>query len=230
MEGFRLIRRPGLRRFVLVPLLVNILLFGGLLWAAVGWVQAASRYLMGYLPDWLDWLSILLWPLFVTLALLLVFYTFSTVANFIASPFNGLLAEAVEKQLRGEVLETGWMDVVRDIVPSLMSELRKLVYFLLRAVPLGILFLIPGPNIAAPFLWLLFSAWMLTIQYIDYPMANHRLFFNEQRRRLRMRPLLALGFGATALLFTLVPVINFLVMPVAVAGATALWAKEKRLQ
>ncbi len=229
MQGFRLIRRPGLRRFVLVPLLINLLLFGGLLWAAVGWVQALSQYLMGWLPAWLDWLSVLLWPLFGVLGLVLVFYTFSTVANFIASPFNGLLAEAVERQLRGEVMQSGWKELLRDIVPSLLSELRKLLYFLLRALPLGILFLIPVVNLAAPFLWFLFSAWMLALQYVDYPAANNRLFFAEQRRRLRRRPLVALGFGSTALLFTLIPVINFLVMPVAVAGATALWVNEQGL-
>ena len=230
LEGFRLIRRPGLRRFVLVPLLVNLLLFGGLLWAAVGWVETLSQYLMGWLPAWLDWLSVLLWPLFGVLGLVLVFYSFSTVANFIASPFNGLLAEAVERQLRGEVMQSGWKELLRDIVPSLLSELRKLAYFVLRAIPLGILFLIPIVNLAAPFLWFLFSAWMLALQYVDYPAANNRLFFAEQRRRLRRRPLVALGFGSTALLFTLIPVINFLVMPVAVAGATALWVREHRLE
>lgn len=227
LEGLALIRQPGLRRFVLVPLTINVGLFGGLLWWAVGWVNSAVQYLLGRLPDWLAWLSWLVWPVFVLLALLLVFYGFSALANFIAAPFNGLLAEAVETHLRGRTLESGWLDAVKDMPASLASELHKLGYFLLRAIPLGLLFLVPLANLAAPLLWLAFSAWMLAIQYADYPMANHRLRFAEQRRRLRRQPLLALGFGVAVLLLTLVPVANFLVMPAAVAGASAWWSKEQ---
>ena len=70
--GFVLLGRPGLRRFVVMPLLVNLLLFGGLLWWAFGWVEAASQYLLELLPGWLQWLSRLLVPVFVLTSLVLV--------------------------------------------------------------------------------------------------------------------------------------------------------------
>ena len=41
------------------------------------------------------------------------------------------------------------------------------------------------------------------------------------------RPL-ALGFGLAALCMTLIPVVNFIAMPAAVAGATALWIERLR--
>ncbi|MEN8761084.1 MAG: EI24 domain-containing protein, partial [Thiogranum sp.] len=41
LQGFSLLRKPGLRRFVLMPLLINIVLFGGLVWWAYGWVEGA---------------------------------------------------------------------------------------------------------------------------------------------------------------------------------------------
>jgi CysZ protein len=120
----------------------------------------------------------------------------------------------------------GWKALLADIVPSLVSELRKLLYIALRALPLALLFLIPPVNLAAPFLWALFSAWMLVIEYMDYPMGNHRLRFAEQRKRLRGRRLLGLGFGGASLLMTMIPVVNFLAMPASVAGATAMWVRE----
>jgi CysZ protein len=67
---------------------------------------------------------------------------------------------------------------------------------------------------------------MLALQYIDYPMANHGFKFSAIRSRLRGRRLLGLGFGAATAGMTLVPVLNFIVMPSAVAGATALWVRE----
>ena len=230
IQGFTLLRKPGLRRFVLMPLLINILLFGGLVWWAYGWVEGASEYLIGKLPEWLHWLRHVVVPVFVLTSLVVIFYGFSILANLIAAPFNGLLAEAVECHLTGKTLQGDWRQLLRDILPSIFSELRKLLYFLLRAVPLLLLLLIPVFNIAGSVLWVLFSAWMMTVQYIDYPMANHQLFFKEQRARLRKRPLLAWSFGGLVMACTMIPVVNFFVMPAAVAGATLIWVRENHLE
>lgn len=229
LEGVRLLRKPGLRRFVVMPLLINVLLFGGLIGLAYGWVDDSSRYLVAKLPDWLHWLSYLVIPVFVLTSLVVIFYGFSIVANLIAAPFNGMLAEAVECHLTGRRLEGDWRQLLRDVLPSILSELRKLLYFALRALPLLVLLLVPLVNVAASVFWVLFSAWMMTVQYMDFPMANHGLFFKDQRARLRKRPLLAWSFGGLVMLATLVPVVNFFVMPAAVAGATALWVRENGL-
>jgi len=230
LEGFSLLRKPGLRRYVLMPLLINILLFGGLIGWAYGWVDESTRAMTTGLPEWLSWLRYVVVPVFVLTSLVVIFFSFSIVANLIAAPFNGLLAEAVECHLTGKSLQSDWRQLLHDIIPSIMSELRKLLYFALRALPLLILLLVPLVNVAASVLWVLFSAWMMTVQYMDYPMANHQLFFKEQRARLRKRPLLAWSFGGLVMLCTLVPVLNFIVMPAAVAGATAIWVREGGLQ
>ncbi len=230
LQGFSLLRKPGLRRFVLMPLLINVLLFAGLIGWAYGWVDGYSRAMLAGLPDWLYWLRYIVVPVFVLTSLVVIFYGFSILANLIAAPFNGLLAEAVEKHLAGAELQGDWRQLLRDILPGILSELRKLLYFALRAIPLLLLLLIPLVNVAASVLWVLFSAWMMTVQYMDYPMANHHLFFSEQRARLRKRPMLAWSFGGLVMLCTLVPVVNFVVMPAAVAGATAIWVREKGLQ
>jgi CysZ protein len=231
LEGFRLVRQPGLRRYVAIPLLVSCVFFSGAIFGLSLWLEQLISLLLGYLPAWLDWLRYLLWPIFATAGILIIFYSFSLVTNLIAAPFNGMLAEAVEKHLTGQPVETGgWQALAKDFIPSILSELRKLLYFLLRALPLGILFLIPGINIAAPFIWGLFSAWMLAVEYIDYPMANHLLHFSKQRQLLRQRRMLSYGFGGSSLLMTMIPFVNFLAMPVSVAGATAMWVGELREQ
>jgi CysZ protein len=160
--------------------------------------------------------------------LVLVFYSFGLVANLITAPFNALLAEKVELHLTGRPLDQGGglAKAMRELVPSLFDELRKVLYALLWAIPFAGLFLIPGVNLAAPILWFLYTAWMLALQYVDYPMGNHGLQFRAMRVGLRHRRLLGLSFGAATAGMTLVPVLNFIVMPSAVAGATALWVGE----
>ena len=227
LQGLRLIRQPGLRRYVAIPLLISTTVFAGAIYGASYWLDSLMATLLGYLPSWLDWLRYLLLPVFYIVAVLIIFYCFSLITNLIAAPFNGMLAEAVEQHLTGQVIATGgWKAILKDLLPSLFAELRKLLYFILRAIPLGVLFLIPGVNLAAPFIWGLFSAWMLAIEYIDYPMANHLLHFSAQKKLLRRRRLLSYGFGGSSLLMTMIPVVNFFAMPVSVAGATAMWVGE----
>jgi len=78
----------------------------------------------------------------------------------------------------------------------MIDELRKLLFAVLVAVHFLILFLIPGINLAAPVLWFLYTASMLTLEYSDYPIGNHGLRFREMRRHWRKNRALGLGFGA----------------------------------
>ncbi len=227
-RGLKLINTPGLRRFVIIPVSINILVFTLSIWVLVQQFTPLVEKWIAYLPEWLAWLEWLFWLIFALAAILLVFYTFALLANLIAAPFNGLLAEAVEKHLTGEPLPSGGslVKALKETPNALFDELRKIGYFLLRAIPLLILFWIPLLNLAAPVLWMLFSAWMMAVEYHDYPMGNHGLLFSTQRKRLGQRRMMSLGFGGMTMLATMIPVVNFLVMPAAVAGATALWVQH----
>lgn len=227
LRGVRLVFAPGIRAYVVVPLLVNVVLFAAILYFGFGLIGELIDWMLASLGDWFDWLRYLLWPLLVVVALVVVFFTFSLVGNLVAAPFNGLLAEAVECHITGEPFPGGgFRKMLRDLGATLGSELRKLAYIVMWGIPALVLFVIPGLNLAAPFVWMLFGAWMLAISFVDYPMGNHGLTFPEQRRRLGEHRYLALGFGGAAMVAVAIPLVNFLVIPAAVAGATILWVER----
>ncbi|SLM61935.1 MULTISPECIES: sulfate transporter CysZ [Dickeya] len=230
LQGWQLLSLPGIRRFVLLPLLVNILIMGSAFWWLFHRLGEWIPQLMTHIPGWLQWLSYLLWPLVTVFVLLVFSYFFSTLANLIASPFNGLLAEHLEARLTGQALPSaGMMDIAKDIPRILKRETQKLAYYLPRALVLVLLYFIPGVGqTVIPVLWFLFGAWMLTIQYCDYPFDNHKVSFPAMRQALRQRKLTHLQFGALVSLCTMVPLLNLLIMPVAVCGATALWVDNYR--
>ena len=227
-KGFTLVRQPGIKRFVLIPLLINILL-----------LSIATTYAFNWLDDWYaassqsDWtivrwsvenLGWLIWPLLVIGVFVVVFFAFAFLANWIAAPFNGLLSEAVERKLVGKTYTEdvfNWQSFFKDIPRLMGREWRKLRYYLPRALGCLLLFFVIGP--LAPIIWFLFNAWMTGIQYIDYPMDNRRAAFSETLALVNQKRSGPFGFGALVMLFTMIPVINILIMPVAVAGATALW-------
>ena len=228
-EGFRLILSPGLRWFVVIPLTINLLLFGLLIALALqqfgNWVDT----FMPSLPDWASALEYVLWPLFVLLVLVIMFFTFTTLANIISAPFNGFLSEKVEVVTRGEdhFPPFSWGELLAMVPRTMGRELRKLAYFLPRALGLLILSFIPGVNIIAAPLWILFSVWMMAVQYIDYPADNNKLSWNEMMAWLRAKRWASLSFGGIVYLGLLVPILNLLVMPAAVAGATLFWVRER---
>lgn len=227
-EGLKLILRPGLRLFVLLPLTLNLLLFIAMIGFAMrefsGWVDA----FMPSLPDWASFLEYLIWPLFVALVVLLVFFTFTMIANIIAAPFNGFLAEKVEVVVRGQddFPPFSWAELVAMVPRTIGRELRKLGYFLPRAAGLLILSFIPVVNLVSTPLWFVFGIWMMAVQYIDYPADNHKQGWNEMLAWLREKRWQSLGFGGSVYLALLIPFVNIVMMPAAVAGATLFWVRE----
>ena len=225
LSGFGLIMRPRLRRFVLVPVAVNVLLFvvGGIL--LLGWAEQLSAALSEWLPDWLQWLRYIIWPLFLLMFLGLVFFGFSALANLIGAPFNGLLAERCATLLGGEPAAMG-RSVWAEVTVAVGGEINKLGFYLLRALPLAVLALIPGVGLVASLGLLLLTIWMVALGYLDYPLGNVGMTFKQQRALAGQHRLLMFGFGACVFALTLVPLVNFVVMPAAVCGATRLWLSE----
>lgn len=224
-SGFKLIIQPGIRIYVLIPFLINALLFAS---AVAYGSNILSDFIDSWSTGWWEWIRWILWPLFVIVSLAVFFFCFTIVANLIAAPFNGFLAEAVESKLSDTILtDTGGLKAIpAEIIKAIKSESRKFLYFIVRAIPLILLFIIPVVQIAAPFFWLFFGSWMLALEYIDYPMGNHGIAFPEQRKIMIMKKKQTFGFGLGVMILTFIPVINFIAMPVAVAGASKLWVDK----
>jgi CysZ protein len=217
--------RPGLRRFVLVPLIINITIFAALVWVGAHYYDLAMD---AWLPEegWLSYFRWFLWLLFALTYAVILFFGFTLIANLIAAPFNSVLAARVEEKLTGNPPPEDKTSVLKSLPPALASELGKLFYLATRAIPLLVLMLVPGLNVLAGIGWLVFGAWFLALEYGDYPMANYAINAAEQRGRLRQRRLQSLAFGGGIAVMMLVPVLQFAVMPAAVAGATRFWIDD----
>ena len=225
LKGAKLLSHPKLRFFVLIPLLINILIFASAFWFLF---SAISDWIQSYiadLPTWLSWLTYLFWPFLIFSILVSFSFIFSTVANLIAAPFNGLLAEKTESLLIGETInDDGLMDLMRDLPRIFKRELQKWVYFLPRLLICAVLFFIPGfGQTIAPFIWFVFAGWMMAIQYADFPFDNHKIPFADMKKALSARMGKNLTFGMLISFFTTIPIVNFIIMPIAVCGATAFW-------
>lgn len=218
----------GLRRYVIVPIIINIVLIisliGFLGWQINAWLDS---WLAG-LPHWLEWLENVLWWLAMVIGTLIFCYFFTLLANLIASPFNGMLSARVEKLRTGHEPNSG-MSIAGEMWDGLTGELRRLRYYASRALILAlvslVLLFIPVANLTIAPIWFIFGAFMLAFEYLDLPMANRGMTFDDKIRHLYTQRWHHLGFGGVVTLATAIPLANLVVVPAAVIGATLLYVE-----
>ncbi|HET6604418.1 MAG TPA: sulfate transporter CysZ [Xanthomonadaceae bacterium] len=219
LAGYALLVRPGLRRFVVLPLLGNILIFSLAIWAAFWGLEST---LERWLPEAVSWLRWLLYPLLAVVLVALGFFTFTLLANLLLAPFNGLLSAKVEWLVAGRAPAASGRGVLGEIGHTLGKEARRLGYVAIRLLGLLLLGLVPVVGLLAAPLAIVLGAWFLAMEFAANPLDNRGLDFATQRQFLRRHRWAWMSFGLSALGMALVPVVNFALVPAAVAGATTL--------
>ena len=221
-EGLLLLSRPGLRRWAVAPVLVSALLFGTL---AVGMGNELLSLFAPTAGEDLLWLRWLIWLLLGLAGLIAGGFLLALLAAVVAAPFLSQLTAAVEHHLDPATLflpaSGGW----RSLGQGLAGEWRKLRYMLLLLALPVLVVLIPGLNLLAPLCWFGVGAWLLAVEFVDYPCAHRGQPFPGVLHLLRQHRRLAFGFGGAVTLLSALPVLNCLLLPAAVAGACVLHQK-----
>lgn len=224
LKGLTMLPRKELRKYLLIPLLINVLLYSSVL--VLGYYYM-SDLIQQFIPGWLSWLEWILWPLFFVSFLITGFFTFTILANLIAAPFYSHLSARTAELLSGDSI-----DVVEQPWPKVfLAEIKRAGYLLSRMLPLLILFIIPVVNVVAPIIWALFGAWSMALEFMAYPLENRGLLFSEQKALLKEVRIAGLSFGGLTVLGLSLPIFNLIVSPAAVIGATVYiynLAEEKR--
>ena len=230
LRGLAMTFKPGLRTFVMVPLIANVVLFSLMGWLLYEVITDFYDAAMLTVPEWLQFLSWVITPLLSLVGGLMAGYASTLLVLMLTSPFHALLAGKVEESITGEPLPAleGIAAALLEVPRALFREIRKFLYYVPMALAMLILTIIPVINAFAPLGWFLLGAWMMSLQFVDYPLDNHKLPFREVRDACAERRLSTIGFGGTVAFFTGIPLLNLVVIPAAVIGATLLWCEELR--
>ena len=232
LEGLKLLGHADIRWLVIIPTLLNLILFSAATWLAAAWVSDWLNFLITSVPEWLEWLVWIIWLLFVLLALVVYSFTFTLFANLIGSPFYGIIAERVIALERDVINETptSTSALLATAWGSFCRELQIIAYMLPRTLGIALLTVmisfVPVINILAPLIAGSWAAWSLALQYMDYPGDSDKLSFAEVRQRAGRQRLLSLSFGLSALVAAAIPLVNLLLLPATVIGGTLMWCRE----
>jgi CysZ protein len=231
-RGLSMLTQPGLKRFVIVPFVTNVVLFAAIGLVAYETVMSMLDATISELPSWLLFLRWIIIPFVWLLGALTTGYLSTFLVLIITSPFLSLLAEKVEEQVTGEPVPAleSLSAALYEIPRSIARELRKVMYYIPMALGVFVLSWIPAVNVLAPLLWFILGAWMMSLQFVDYPMDNHRFPFTQVRDACASRRLSSLSFGGVVAFVSGIPLANMIVIPAAVIGATLLWCEELRVR
>ena len=129
LEGAKILTQPGMKRFVLVPLVANIIVFIFLTTLLIQYFSDVTQYFSDFLSGW-AWLAYfaaiiatILSGLAAFIILLVYGYSFNLITNIIAAPFYGMLAEKIENRLTGNVLPSE--SIASITVRTLQREMVK---------------------------------------------------------------------------------------------------------
>lgn len=225
-----LVRNRRLIPFVIIPAIINVILF------------SVSAYFLvtnaGDLVDWLwqrpggeefvDQLLVVVWYLVyglsILMALVISYFIVLVAGGILASPFHDILSEHTERILRGvDELPEDDEPVIGGLIRSVVSSTVIAVLYVAIIAPIMLLNLIPGAgNMAATILGTCVSAFFVSLEYTDPTLERQHVPLKRKLGLIREHLPLTGGFGLGASLLLWVPLLNFLCMPIAVIGGTAL--------
>jgi len=226
-QALPLLLRPKIRIYAFLPLCLTIIVLLGGAYFLRSTIETTLSLMVPAFPDWIN--SMISWALSALISIWTSFFLLGLI-SILSCPFNSLLSSKVLLYLSNPTEPknnpTSLLLEIRESIGALKAELKKVFYYMKCASIILILSLVPGINIFAPLLWVFFGAWMLTIEYLDYPFSNDQIVFPESLKTIVSQKATCFGFGLSITLIALIPIVNWLTVAIGVVGATLIYRKN----
>lgn len=219
-----LLRTPALWRYVVVPVLVNLvvatLLYGGLLFLGLRWVDANVGAASGATAI----LAALLRVVLIIGLLIVIGFVLVRFGVVLGSPWYSQLSERLERQATGAAPPAAPLTVggiTYDLWRALAFEAKKLLLVIAIGLPLLLINLVPGAGqVAGTLGGFALGALIACLDFFDGPLERRRLRFRAKLQHVRATMPASLGFGLVCFGLISIPLVNLFSIPVCVAAGT----------
>ncbi len=238
-------KRPELRGYIVIPILVNFVLgiilyvsflFPGL--NGIDWIISSLDTQIdnwvSSLPNWLSYLDIIAvvigWLLRVILILLLLLMIGFILLQFgviFGSPWYGQISEKLEEIKTGKpavIPPSSLLGILNDIWRAILFEIKKLLLQICIGIPLLFLNFFPGfGSLFFTIFGIALTAMIICLDFLDAPLERRRLKFREKLKMVRLGLPATASFAFVCLGLITVPFLNLLAIPICVASGTLLF-------
>ena len=228
-----LLSTRGVKRVAVLPLIMNVILYvlvvGGVLYGVSHIEFTVNWNFWGSVGSWLstavNWsFSTLKWLIALPLLLITSYYSFTIVGMVLASPFNDMLSERVERlntQSREEA-SLGWRLTGKAMLFSLMDSMWIIARQLFWSILVLPLLFIPIVGWIPLFL---VTGYFTGLGYYDIPMARSYMRHFHKRPVAKRRFWQIFGLGIAMEMLFLIPFVGLLMLPLGVTAGTLAYCK-----
>lgn len=220
--------KPGYARYMLIPILVNMLLLAGIVTMAIFYAPKLVDYLMGFIqaePDsWLDYLSPLLVIVITGIVILAYLLVYKYLVLTLISPFLALLSEKVEEEKTGRQFPFSWSQLFRDLWRAAGINFRNFIFELIATILFAILTFIPLVGLLSPVALLIVQSYFFGFALLDFNAERHRMDRRTTEAWMRRNFWSVGGVGLIFHFIFLIPVIGWFLAPVwSTMAGTLVW-------
>ncbi len=219
--------------FTLIPVTIGIAIYSygfyHLYDFVMGWLKG---YLEGLATSNSIWLDIIYWLVKIILTILcffLVNWTFVLIVSAIASPFNDLISERIEKKMKRTQLDSlgkNFSKLLSRMFFTIFNEFKKIMFIGILTLLALVFGYIP---ILTPFAFAL-TFLLVSIQFVDYTWSRHNLPFRSCVADVTKSIWHYLTAGALYFFFINIPLLNLFIPALATAHYTQFYNKDLNSQ
>ncbi|MEO1352118.1 MAG: EI24 domain-containing protein [Cyanobacteria bacterium J06635_15] len=219
-----LLAYPGLRPYVVFPILINLVLGVSLYAGGLWWGFNRIDALITYLPEWAQFVSYLIRAILVLLLFIVMGLVLLQFGGLLGSPFYGKLSEELEALKIGQQTAATPFSlgaVVYDLWRAIAFELKKLLLTVCIGIGLFVCSWLPGlGTLVASVGGVALFTTLICLDFLDPPLERRRLRF-RQKLGIVIRTLPAsASFGLLCLGLVSIPLINLLAIPLCITAGT----------
>lgn len=215
--------------FSLIPVLIGMALF----YFFSAWVYGDA---MAWGKQWIEsyissgGLSSFFYYILVGIMTAFLFFllswTFVLVVSLIASPFNDLISERVERKVLGKEMESisdSFKSLINRFFFTIINEFKKIIFIIILTILSLIIGIIP---VVGPIISIVFAGLLLAIQFLDYNWSRNQLPLKKCISDIKNTPFSYIISGIIFLFLMSIPILNLLALPLAVVYFSVLFSDK----
>lgn len=216
--------------FTMIPVLIGLAIYSfgfyHLYDFVMGWLKSYLEQMVNPDSFWLDILYFFIKIILTVLCFFLVNWTFVLIVSSIASPFNDLISERIEKKMKGVQLESlakNFSKLFSRFFFTIFNELKKVLFIgtlTILALIFGYIPLLTPIAFCITFI-------LVSVQFVDYTWSRHNLSFRNCLADLIKNVWHYLIAGGLYFFFINIPLLNLFIPALATAHYTQFYNRTK---
>ena len=200
LKAFRLIRANHLGKYLLIPVILNIIIVVAFIFSGVGigdWINGIIERSVENMNGWIHAAMISIKIILPIVFFALFIFIGGTIVNILMSPIYTFLSEKTETILTGKEFPFDLKQTFKDILRAIVIALRNTAKQLLLTVLCLLLNFIPVVgSIASLILIFIINAYYFGSGFMDYTYERWRISAKESRQKTFQMKYLAIANGA----------------------------------